>query len=152
MGVINVNDLLLRQNEKKIFFETEDGKIKIIHDDFITTNLIEENSIDLIITSPPYNVNIHYNSFSDDREVVMGKTQTYTFGASKREAHDSTLFYSRELFKGLESPIFNTVRFSLFPLIANRMPTNCQLNLIKAYGFAECSRYIPALAKQKCPP
>jgi len=66
MGVINVNDLLLRQNEKKIFFETEDGKIKIIHDDFITTNLIEENSIDLIITSPPYNVNIHYNSFSDD--------------------------------------------------------------------------------------
>ncbi|HHY80208.1 DNA-methyltransferase [Thermoanaerobacter sp. RKWS2] len=35
----------------------------------------------------------------------MGKTQTYTFGVSKREAHDSTIFYSRELFKGLESPM-----------------------------------------------
>lgn len=52
--------------EGKIFFEAMDRKIKIIHDDFLTTSLIEENSIDLIVTSPPYNVDIHYNSLQDD--------------------------------------------------------------------------------------
>ena len=57
---------LLKTKEGKIFFETKEGNIKIIHDDFLTTNLIEENSIDLIVTSPPYNVDIHYNSFQDD--------------------------------------------------------------------------------------
>jgi len=49
-----------------IFFKTKDESIKIIHDNFLTTNLIEEGSIDLIVTSPPYNVDIHYNSFQDD--------------------------------------------------------------------------------------
>lgn len=52
--------------EERVFFEAMRGKIKIIHDDFLTTNLIEENSVDLIVTSPPYNVDIHYNSFQDD--------------------------------------------------------------------------------------
>jgi len=52
--------------KEKIFFETKEGNIKIIYDDFLTTSLIEENSIDLIVTSPPYNVDIHYNSFRDD--------------------------------------------------------------------------------------
>jgi len=50
----------------KIFFEAMNGKIKIINDDFLSTDLIQENSIDLIVTSPPYNVDIHYNSFKDD--------------------------------------------------------------------------------------
>jgi len=50
----------------KIFFQSAERAIKIIHDDFLTTNLIEKNSIDLIVTSPPYNVDIHYSSFSDD--------------------------------------------------------------------------------------
>ena len=57
---------LLKVTEEKVFFETMGGNIKIIHDDFLMTNLIEENSIDLIVTSPPYNVDIHYNSFQDD--------------------------------------------------------------------------------------
>ena len=47
----------------KIFFEIED--IKIINDDFITTQEIPPSSIDLIITSPPYNVDIKYNSHND---------------------------------------------------------------------------------------
>jgi len=59
MGLLNVK-------EEKIFYKARDGDIKIIHDDFLTTNLIEEGSIDLIVTSPPYNVDIHYNSFRDD--------------------------------------------------------------------------------------
>ncbi|RKZ35160.1 site-specific DNA-methyltransferase, partial [bacterium] len=36
-----------------IFFENE--RIKIIEDDILTTNEIAPESIDLIVTSPPYN-------------------------------------------------------------------------------------------------
>lgn len=41
------------------------GNIYIINDDFIKVNSIEENSVDLIVTSPPYNVDVKYNSFND---------------------------------------------------------------------------------------
>ncbi len=60
------NTELLQIKKGSVFFEAKEGKIKIIHDDFLMTNLIKENSIDLIVTSPPYNVDIHYNSFQDD--------------------------------------------------------------------------------------
>jgi site-specific DNA-methyltransferase (adenine-specific) len=76
MNEVEIKDIKMKTNrdnmdslkvkEGKIFFEAKGGNIKIINDDFLTTNLIEENSIDLIVTSPPYNVDIHYNSFQDD--------------------------------------------------------------------------------------
>ena len=47
-----------------VFFEN--NLTKIINDDVITTKLVEDNSIDLIVTSPPYNVDIQYNSHKDD--------------------------------------------------------------------------------------
>ena len=47
----------------KIFFEN--SKLKIINDDVISTNKISKKSIDLIVTSPPYNVDIKYNSHND---------------------------------------------------------------------------------------
>lgn len=63
----NIDNMeILKAKEGKVFFEADGGNIKIIHDDFLVTNLIEENSVDLIVTSPPYNVDIHYNSFKDD--------------------------------------------------------------------------------------
>ena len=63
----NIDNMeLLKVKEGKIFFEAMRENIKIIHGDFLTTNLIENSSIDLIVTSPPYNVDIHYNSFQDD--------------------------------------------------------------------------------------
>lgn len=37
----------------------------IYHDDFLSTSCIPNNTIDLIVTSPPYNVDIHYNSHND---------------------------------------------------------------------------------------
>jgi len=40
--------------------------VKIINADFLTTKLVKPNSVDLIVTSPPYNVDIHYNSHKDD--------------------------------------------------------------------------------------
>ncbi len=62
----NPNENIKILDEKELFFETSDGNIKIINDDFLTTRLIEGNSIDLLVTSPPYNVDIHYGSFQDD--------------------------------------------------------------------------------------
>lgn len=52
------------KEEGKIFYD--DKNIKIINDNIINTDLIEENSIDLVVTSPPYNVDIKYNSHKDD--------------------------------------------------------------------------------------
>jgi len=49
----------------RIYFSWRD-RITIIHDDFLRTDLIPEGSVDLIVTSPPYNVDIHYGSFRDD--------------------------------------------------------------------------------------
>jgi len=47
----------------KIFFKNQ--RLTIINDDVLTTTEINPNSIDLIITSPPYNVDIKYNSHDD---------------------------------------------------------------------------------------
>lgn len=47
-----------------IHFENEN--FTLIHDDILTTSLVEDNSVDLVITSPPYNVDIQYNSHKDD--------------------------------------------------------------------------------------
>jgi len=47
----------------KIYYEDE--KIKIINDDVLKTGLIQDDSIDLIVTSPPYNVDIKYNLHDD---------------------------------------------------------------------------------------
>jgi site-specific DNA-methyltransferase (adenine-specific) len=40
--------------------------ILIYNDDILKISFIPENSIDLIVTSPPYNVDIHYNSHPDN--------------------------------------------------------------------------------------
>jgi len=47
---------------KKIF---DYENIRIINDSVFDTKKIPENSIDLIVTSPPYNVDIKYNSHDD---------------------------------------------------------------------------------------
>jgi len=48
---------------KRTYFEAKG--IKIVNDDFFTTELVEPSSVDLIVTSPPYNVDIKYNSHDD---------------------------------------------------------------------------------------
>ena len=50
--------------KKKIFFQEKN--VTIINDDVLTTSAIAAGSIDLIVTSPPYNVDIKYNSHKDD--------------------------------------------------------------------------------------
>ena len=48
---------------KDYFFRDE--RSAIINEDLFATRKIAENSIDLIVTSPPYNVDIQYNSHND---------------------------------------------------------------------------------------
>lgn len=50
--------------DANIYFKTKD--LLIYNDDYLTINCIEENSVDLIVTSPPYNVDIKYNSYNDE--------------------------------------------------------------------------------------
>ena len=45
------------------YFKTDN--IVIYRDDILTTKSIKGNSVDLIVTSPPYNVGIKYNSYDD---------------------------------------------------------------------------------------
>jgi site-specific DNA-methyltransferase (adenine-specific) len=48
----------------KIHFQNE--RFALINDDVLTTKCVDENNIDLIVTSPPYNVDVQYNSNKDD--------------------------------------------------------------------------------------
>lgn len=48
----------------KLFYSADN--ILLYQDDILTTCAIAPNSIDLIVTSPPYNVDIQYNSHQDD--------------------------------------------------------------------------------------
>jgi site-specific DNA-methyltransferase (adenine-specific) len=49
-----------------LYFKTDDDKIIIFNDDFLKLDLIKVGSIDLIVTSPPYNVDIPYHSTRDN--------------------------------------------------------------------------------------
>lgn len=42
------------------------NSIRIYNDDILKTSAIKENSIDLVVTSPPYNVDIQYENYKDD--------------------------------------------------------------------------------------
>ena len=46
-----------------IFLNTD--KLKIINEDILKTRKIKDGTVDLIITSPPYNLDIKYNSHKD---------------------------------------------------------------------------------------
>lgn len=66
-SVVNGNGTVQRKEKRqsnKVFFER--GGIRLILDDILTTKELPQNSIDLIVTSPPYNVDIKYNSHKDD--------------------------------------------------------------------------------------
>jgi DNA modification methylase len=49
--------------EKGFFFDK--GQARIINGDIFTTKKVAAGSIDLLITSPPYNVDIQYTSHDD---------------------------------------------------------------------------------------
>lgn len=49
----------------RVYFTEENATIMLANT--LTTRLIPNNSIDLIVTSPPYNLNIGYKSYSDNK-------------------------------------------------------------------------------------
>jgi len=49
----------------KAFFISADRDVVLINDDFLKVDYIKPNSIDLIVTSPPYNVDVHYEGYKD---------------------------------------------------------------------------------------
>lgn len=53
-------------DDNKVYYEK--NNVKIINDNIINTFEIPKSSIDLIVTSPPYNVDIEYNSHNDKTE------------------------------------------------------------------------------------
>ncbi len=50
----------------RYFFASADNDIVLINDDFLKVDYVKPNSIDLIVTSPPYNVDIEYEGYRDD--------------------------------------------------------------------------------------
>jgi site-specific DNA-methyltransferase (adenine-specific) len=50
-------------NASSAYIETD--TLRIYQDDILTTDRVAKDSIDLIVTSPPYNVDIKYNSHND---------------------------------------------------------------------------------------
>jgi site-specific DNA-methyltransferase (adenine-specific) len=56
---------IIQVDTGKIFFNVGD-EIVIVNDDFLVTDVIRVESVDLIVTSPPYNVDIQYGSLRDN--------------------------------------------------------------------------------------
>ena len=55
---------VLRGITMSVYFKEDE--VSIYHDDILKLKSIPKSSVDLIITSPPYNVDVHYNSNKDD--------------------------------------------------------------------------------------
>lgn len=50
--------------ENGLYFMTD--SMRIYNDDFLKTYAIKESSVDLVVTSPPYNVDVQYEDYKDD--------------------------------------------------------------------------------------
>ena len=62
---MGINKKILSSIKQKPYFSKGDN-ILIYKDDILKIISIPKSSIDLVITSPPYNLDIHYNSRADD--------------------------------------------------------------------------------------
>jgi len=60
--------------DSKLYFGND--SIQIYNDDILITNCIDEETVDLIVTSPPYNVDIKYGSHDDKMD--YGKYLNFT--------------------------------------------------------------------------
>lgn len=64
-GEFQISETLASYNVKLSKPYYHEDSIRIYNDDILTLDAIENKSIDLIVTSPPYNVDIQYNSHDD---------------------------------------------------------------------------------------
>lgn len=49
----------------EFFYRSSDETITIINGDFLKVSSIQEETIDLIVTSPSYNIDVKYESYDD---------------------------------------------------------------------------------------
>lgn len=64
--LLNNTEIDYNTKEQPIFFSNEN--IKLYNASCLDKNILNKESVDLIITSPPYNVGINYNSNEDSNE------------------------------------------------------------------------------------
>jgi site-specific DNA-methyltransferase (adenine-specific) len=62
----SITNILDKKIEEYMPFYNNEDKYLIYNDDFLNGSFLGKNKIDLIITSPPYNVNASYNIYNDD--------------------------------------------------------------------------------------
>jgi site-specific DNA-methyltransferase (adenine-specific) len=55
----------IRASPDAIYYASDDGAVSILQEDFTCAASLEEGAIDLLVTSPPYNVGIRYGSTED---------------------------------------------------------------------------------------
>ena len=53
-----------KQQDNAPYFKTEN--VQVYKEDILWISAITDSSVDLIVTSPPYNIDIHYNSHKDN--------------------------------------------------------------------------------------
>jgi len=68
-------------------------KVKIIKDDVLLTNEIPKESVDLIVTSPPYNVDIKYNSHKLFSKIKEDKTWAFRDSSRKDTSYASHSYH-----------------------------------------------------------
>ncbi len=61
---MNLKGKLAKEVEENLYYKSK--SIKIYHDNFLFVDKIEQSSVDVIITSPPYNLSVSYESYNDD--------------------------------------------------------------------------------------
>jgi len=66
MQVVTSQENYLKKVQPQIGKYYHTNNISIYHNDILKINNISRSSIDLIITSPPYNIDINYHSHKDD--------------------------------------------------------------------------------------
>jgi site-specific DNA-methyltransferase (adenine-specific) len=56
------------------YFSAMDGDVRIFNEEFVQSTSIADESIDLAVTSPPYNVDIAYGEYKDDTDYEIYKS------------------------------------------------------------------------------
>jgi len=65
LGGLRAVDAELGIPGDRVFYRTPDGSVVVVNDDFLNAGYFRSNSVDLVVTSPPYNVDVVYEGYRD---------------------------------------------------------------------------------------
>lgn len=63
-----MNEVILTENKRKLSPIFKNGNIQLFCSSVLDINILNSDSVDLFVTSPPYNLGIDYNSVIDDND------------------------------------------------------------------------------------